>query len=224
MKIILQENIEKLGFADEVVNVKNGYARNFLIPKGKAVLATDSAIKILEEKIKQQSGKEEKIISDANKLAEVISSLDIKIKVKVADDGKKLFGSVSNIQFTDALVELGHSIDKRFVKGNNRKIIVKGNKQNTYTNHQGNKKVIVKKNRKNVIVKKPLRPNHIKRPFLKRKGFVWIPGFWQWTGFTYIWANGFWERQRIGYSWCEGYWEATPFGFFWVEGYWCEVY
>lgn len=116
MKIILQENIEKLGFADEVVNVKNGYARNFLIPKGKAVLATDSAIKILEEKLKQQSGKEEKIISDAKKLSEVISSLDIKIKVKVAEDGKKLFGSVSNIQFTDALVELGHSIDKRFVK------------------------------------------------------------------------------------------------------------
>jgi len=116
MKIILQENIEKLGFADEVVNVKDGYARNFLIPKGKAVLATDSAIKILEEKLKQQSGKEEKIISDANKLAEVISSLDIKIKVKVAEDGKKLFGSVSNIQFTDALVEHGHSIDKRFVK------------------------------------------------------------------------------------------------------------
>ena len=75
MKIILKENIEKLGFADEVVKVKNGFARNFLIPKGKAILATDSAVKVLEEKLRQQSGKEEKVIADANSIAEVISNL-----------------------------------------------------------------------------------------------------------------------------------------------------
>jgi len=116
MKIILKENIEKLGFADEVVKVKNGFARNFLIPKGKAILATDSAVKVLEEKLRQQSGKEEKVIADANSIAEVISNLDIKVKVKVVEDGQKLFGSVTTVQFTDALASLGHEIDKRFVK------------------------------------------------------------------------------------------------------------
>tara|TARA_B100000953_G_scaffold223993_1_gene185613 strand:- start:753 stop:1196 length:444 start_codon:yes stop_codon:yes gene_type:complete len=116
MKIILKENIEKLGFADEVVKVKNGFARNFLIPQGKAILATDSAVKILEEKLRQQSNKEEKAVADANSIAEVISNLDIKVKVKVAEDEKKLFGSVTTIQFTDELASMGHEIDKRFVK------------------------------------------------------------------------------------------------------------
>ena len=116
MRIILKENIEKLGFADEVVKVKNGFARNFLIPQGKAILATDSAVKVLEEKLRQQSNKEEKVITDANSIAEVISNLDIKIKVKVAEDKKKLFGSVTTVQFTDELASMGHEIDKRFVK------------------------------------------------------------------------------------------------------------
>ena len=116
MKIILKENVEKLGFKDEVVTVKNGYARNLLIPRGKAVLATDSAIKILEEKLKQQSGKEEKIIADANNIAEVISNLEIVVKAKVAEGGNKLFGSITTLQFADSLAALGHEIDKRFVK------------------------------------------------------------------------------------------------------------
>jgi large subunit ribosomal protein L9 len=116
MKIILKENVEKLGFKDEMVTVKNGYARNFLIPKGKAVLATDSAVKILEEKLKQQSGKEEKVIADANNIAEVISNLEIVVKAKVAEGGNKLFGSITTIQFADSLAALGHEIDKRFVK------------------------------------------------------------------------------------------------------------
>ncbi len=116
MKIILKENVEKLGFKDEVVTVKNGYARNLLIPRGKAVLATDSAIKILEEKLKQQSGKEEKIIADANNIAKVISNLEIVVKAKVAEGGNKLFGSITTIQFADSLAALGHEIDKRFIK------------------------------------------------------------------------------------------------------------
>ena len=116
MRIILKENIEKLGFADEVVTVKNGFARNFLIPQGKAILATDSAVKVLEEKLRQQSNKEEKVIADANSIAEVISNLEIKIKVKVAEDKRKLFGSVTTVQFTDELASMGHEIDKRFVK------------------------------------------------------------------------------------------------------------
>ena len=116
MDIILIENVEKLGFKDEVVTVKNGYGRNFLIPKGKAILATSSAVKVLEEKLRQQSGKEEKVVADANSIAEVISNLDIKVKAKVVEDGQKLFGSVTTVQFTDALASLGHEIDKRFVK------------------------------------------------------------------------------------------------------------
>jgi len=116
MKIILKENVEKLGFKDEVVAVKNGYARNFLIPKGKAVLATDSAVKVLKEKLKQQAGKEEKVIADANNIAEVISNLEIVVKAKVAEGGNKLFGSITTIQFADSLAALGHEIDKRFVK------------------------------------------------------------------------------------------------------------
>ena len=116
MKIILKEHVEKLGFKDEVVTVKNGYARNLLIPRGKAVLATDSAIKILEEKLKQQSGKEEKIIADANNIAKVISNLEIVVKAKVAEGGNKLFGSITTIQFADSLAALGHEIDKRFIK------------------------------------------------------------------------------------------------------------
>ena len=69
MNIILLENIEKVGFKDEIVTVKNGYGRNFLIPQGKAILATESAVKVLEEKLKQQAKKEEKVIADANSTA-----------------------------------------------------------------------------------------------------------------------------------------------------------
>ena len=116
MKVILTSNIKKLGKIGDLVSVKNGYARNFLIPKGKAVIATDSAVKVLEEKLRQQSGKEEKVVADANSIAEVISNLDIKVKAKVAEDGQKLFGSVTTVQFTDALEVMGHEIDKRFVK------------------------------------------------------------------------------------------------------------
>ena len=116
MKVVLIQNVENLGKIGDSINVKNGYARNFLIPKGKAVIATDSAVKVLEEKLRQQSGKEEKVVADANSIAEVISNLDIKVKAKVAEDGQKLFGSVTTVQFTDALETMGHEIDKRFVK------------------------------------------------------------------------------------------------------------
>ena len=118
MNIILLENIEKVGFKDEIVTVKNGYGRNFLIPQGKAILATTSAVKILEEKLRQQSTKEEKVIETANATAETLKSLDIKIKAKISG-GVKLFGKVTISKFMLALD--GIDIDKNFVNIPNAK-------------------------------------------------------------------------------------------------------
>ena len=116
MDIILQENVEKLGFKNEIVSVKNGYGRNFLIPKGLGILATESAVKVLTENLKQQAKKEETEITKANKIAEALPKLEIILKGKVADGGTKLFGSIKTAQFTDALQALGHTIDASFVK------------------------------------------------------------------------------------------------------------
>ena len=116
MDIILQENVEKLGFKNEIVSVKNGYGRNFLIPKGLGILATESAEKVLNENLKQQAKKEEAEITKATKIAEALPKLEIILKGKVADGGTKLFGSIKTAQFTDALQALGHTIDASFVK------------------------------------------------------------------------------------------------------------
>jgi large subunit ribosomal protein L9 len=116
MYIILQENVEKLGFKNEIVSVKNGYGRNFLIPKGLGILATESAVKVLNENLKQQAKKEEAEITNATKIAEALPKLEIILKGKVADGGTKLFGSIKTSQFTDALQALGHTIDASFVK------------------------------------------------------------------------------------------------------------
>ena len=116
MDIILKENIEKLGFKDEIVSVKNGYGRNFLIPKGLGILATESQVKVLNENLKQQSQKEEEEIEVATKTAAALPTLTINLIAKVAEGGTKLFGSIKTSQFTDALAALGHSIDASFVK------------------------------------------------------------------------------------------------------------
>ena len=116
MDIILKENIEKLGFKNEIVSVKNGYGRNFLIPKGLGILATKSAVKVLNENLKQQSQKEEEEIAVATKTATVLPTLTINLIAKVAEGGTKLFGSIKTSQFTDALAALGHTIDPSFVK------------------------------------------------------------------------------------------------------------
>jgi len=112
MNIILLENIEKVGFKDEIVTVKNGYGRNFLIPKGKAILATTPSVKVLEEKLRQQARKEEKVITDANAKAETLKGLVIKIKAKIAG-GTKLFGKITLSQFMSAID--GIELDKNFV-------------------------------------------------------------------------------------------------------------
>jgi len=116
MKVILKENIEKLGFKDEIVDVKNGFARNFLIPKNKAVIATENAIKVLNEKLRQQESRLNEEIENANKTVEELSKLSIVVKSKLQEDGKKLFGSISSKQLVDEIGKQGIEIDRKFVK------------------------------------------------------------------------------------------------------------
>ena len=96
MELILKEDVQNLGFKDDLVTVKNGYGRNFLIPQGLAALATPSAKKVLAENLRQKAHKEKKIVDDAKKVAEAIKQLEIKISAK-SETGTKLFGSVTNI-------------------------------------------------------------------------------------------------------------------------------
>ena len=114
MELILKQDVEGLGFKDDIVTVKNGYGRNLLIPTGVAALATVSAKKVLAENIKQRAFKEKKIIDDANELGEALKALELKITAKVGS-GDKLFGSVNNINVAEALEKEGHEIDKKFV-------------------------------------------------------------------------------------------------------------
>ena len=114
MEIILKKDVEGVGFKDDIVTVKNGFGRNFLIPNGSAILATPSAKKVLAENLRQQAVKDKKVIDDANKLAKKISSLEIKIKAK-AGEGVKLFGSVNNSNVQKELAENGVEIDKKSI-------------------------------------------------------------------------------------------------------------
>lgn len=115
MEIILKQDVENLGFIDDIVTVKNGYGRNFLIPQGLAVLATISAKKVLAETLKQRAFKEEKLIKDATVIADAIKELEIKISAKTADSSK-LFGSINNADVAEALAAAGHVVDKKFIK------------------------------------------------------------------------------------------------------------
>jgi large subunit ribosomal protein L9 len=114
MELILKHDVEGVGFKDDIVTVKNGYGRNYLIPQGQAVLATSSAKKVLAENIKQRAYKEKKIIDDANVIAEALKALEIKITAKVGQ-GDKLFGSVNNINVAEALEKEGQEIDKKYI-------------------------------------------------------------------------------------------------------------
>jgi len=115
MELILKEDVQNLGFKDEIVSVKNGYGRNFLIPKGIAVMATVSARKVLAENLKQRAYKEKSIIDEASKRAEKIKALDIKLASKVGS-GDKLFGSISNADLASAITTKGEELDKKFIK------------------------------------------------------------------------------------------------------------
>ena len=123
MELILLQDVEKLGFKDEIVSVKNGFGRNFLIPQGKAVLATEAARKVLAENLRQRAKKEDKIITDANTKAEAINGLIVKITAKTIEGGKQLFGSITSNHLADELEKMGHDVDRKFIKLNNIKSV-----------------------------------------------------------------------------------------------------
>lgn len=114
MKIILKEDITNLGYKDDVVEVKNGYARNYLIPTGKAILATPSALKVLAENLRQRAHKIAKIKADAEAVAATLANVKLTIPAKVSETGT-IFGSVSNIQIAEALEQQGHAIERKLI-------------------------------------------------------------------------------------------------------------
>lgn len=114
MKIILKEDVANLGYKDDVVEVKNGYGRNFLIPTGKAILATPSAMKVHAENLRQRAHKIAKIKADAEAIAATLADVALTIPAKVSETGT-IYGSVSNIQIAEALEAQGHKIDRKII-------------------------------------------------------------------------------------------------------------
>ena len=114
MEIILKQDVQRLGSKDDIVNVKQGYGRNFLIPQGLAVVATESAKKVLAENIRQRAHKEAKLKDEAEALAAKLQALSIKIGAKTSTTGK-IFGSVNNIQLAEAIAAEGIEIDRKYI-------------------------------------------------------------------------------------------------------------
>jgi len=114
MQIILKEDVQNVGFKDDLVEVKNGYGRNFLIPQGKAILATVSAKKVLNENLKQRKFKEEKLIKEAKSFGDKLMKIEMKISSKVST-GDRLFGSITAQDIIAFFESKGESIDKKFI-------------------------------------------------------------------------------------------------------------
>jgi large subunit ribosomal protein L9 len=114
MEIILKQDMANLGNKDEVVTVKNGYGRNYLIPNGYATTATESAKKVLAENIKQRAHKEAKVKADAEVIAKKLQGIKLTIGAKTSTTGK-IFGSVNTIQIAEALVAKGFDIDRKLI-------------------------------------------------------------------------------------------------------------
>jgi len=112
MEIILKQDVPNLGHKDDIVTVKNGYATNYLIPQGFAIMATSSAKKVHAENMRQRAHKEAKIREDATALATKLEGVEVTVATKVSSTGK-IFGSVNNIQVADALNAKGFEIDRK---------------------------------------------------------------------------------------------------------------
>ncbi len=115
MKIILKEDVSNLGYKDDVVEVKDGYGRNYLIPQGKAVVATPSALKVLAENQRQRAHKLAKIKADAEALAAQLAEVALTIGAKTSATGT-IFGSVNSIQIAEALEKLGFNVDRKIIE------------------------------------------------------------------------------------------------------------
>ena len=114
MQVILKEDVINLGYKDDIVTVKDGYGRNFLIPTGKAVIASESAKKVLAENLKQRAHKLAKIKEDAQALAAKLEGFALTIGAKTSSTGT-IFGSVTNIQVADALAKAGFEVDRKII-------------------------------------------------------------------------------------------------------------
>ncbi len=115
MEVILKKNVDKLGYANEIVTVKPGYGRNFLIPQGYAILATASAKKAHEEVMRQKAHKESKMLVEAQELATKLEAVTVTISTKAGENGK-IFGSVNTVQLAEALKAAGFDIDRKSLK------------------------------------------------------------------------------------------------------------
>ena len=115
MEVILKEDVANLGYKDDIVHVKDGYGRNFLIPQGKAVIASESALKVLAEVLKQRAHKIAKIKEEAEALAEKMKGVSLTIGAKTSSTGT-IFGSVTNIQIAEELAKLGFEVDRKIIR------------------------------------------------------------------------------------------------------------
>ncbi|WP_185882152.1 50S ribosomal protein L9 [Blattabacterium cuenoti] len=131
MKIILKKDVENLGFQYDELNVKPGYARNYLIPKGYAILALPGEVKNIQEILKQRSKKESFFIEKSKEIEKKLKQLTIKITAKVGRGGK-LFGSINNQELMEALHKEGISIEKKFIRIPGNKVIKTIGKHQAY--------------------------------------------------------------------------------------------
>lgn len=121
MEVILKQDLKGLGYKNDIVKVKNGYGRNFLIPQRIAVLATESNKKMQAEEIKQSSFKEQKLRNEATAMAAKFADVTVKVGAKAGESGK-IFGSVTNIQLADALKKAGYDVERKNIEMNEESI------------------------------------------------------------------------------------------------------
>lgn len=133
MEIILKQDVDNLGHKDEIVNVKPGYARNYLIPQGYAIMATASAKKVYEENMKQKAHKEAKLRKDAEVVAEKMNGLSLRIGTKTSSTGK-IFGSINTVMIAEALEKEGFNIERK-------NITLKGEAIKEVGNYEANVKI-----------------------------------------------------------------------------------
>ena len=114
MKIILKEDVSGLGYKDDVVEVKDGYGRNYLIPQGKAIVASNSNLKMLAENLRQRAHKIAQLKADAEAAAAALEGVSLTIGAKTSATGT-IFGSVNAIQIAEALEKLGHNVDRKLI-------------------------------------------------------------------------------------------------------------